>query len=107
MATISPVSAYAAAGRLNSGSWSGVNSRSFTWDPEGKLLSYADANPATTTYAFDPFGRRSRTTPTSGPIPYNFYGAEDGGHPVARYDTTKRLADSDPGRGHDAGLYER
>jgi len=79
---------YDAAGRLTSGSWSGVNSRSFTWDPEGKLLSYADANTATTTYAFDPFGRRSRTTPASGPVTYYFYGAEDGGHPVARYDTT-------------------
>ncbi len=76
---------YDAAGRLTAGNWDS-DSRGFAWDAQGELETYTDANTGTTTYEYDPFGRRIEShNASSGKVMYYFYGAGDGGHPVAEY----------------------
>ncbi|MGH7192550.1 MAG: hypothetical protein ACREJM_03340, partial [Candidatus Saccharimonadales bacterium] len=48
---------YDAAGRMTAGSWAGV-SRTMAWDALNQLTAYTDGNQGTTSYSYDPFGRR-------------------------------------------------
>ena len=76
---------YDGAGRVLSGSWGGVSSRAFTWDPEGKMLTYSDQNTSTITYSYDAFGRRVMAQQTGSTTRYWLYGTQGGDHPVAEY----------------------
>ena len=78
---------YDAAGRLIAGSWGSASSRSFSWDAQSELTAYSDSNnPKTINYQYDAFGRRIYTKNiNNGQAMYYFYGADDGGHPLAEY----------------------
>ncbi|MGH9541323.1 MAG: RHS repeat-associated core domain-containing protein [Terriglobales bacterium] len=76
-----------AAGRLTSGDWGAAGQRALQWFASGSLQSYVDPS-TTVVFMYDPFGRRIEAATSGGPTEYFFYGANDGGHALAVWNTS-------------------
>src|SRR5271157_956052 len=72
--------------------------RSYTWDFENRLVQAVNPGVGTTTFRYDPFGRRIQKSGPLGTTIYLYDGmnvpeeVDDGGNVVARYARTKRGA---------------